>query len=112
MRLSIKTHCSERASLAAVLPSAFTEESFSIDTGADDADSARIRTSSKRVEASMGWSAEIGEGGDVILTRLLTANLNCLEDRFWGNTYMPLERLFRNLVAGLLCRVQVITQIP
>lgn len=102
MRLKISTHCSERASLAAVLPSEFTDEPFSIGTGADDADSARIRTSSKRVEASMGWSAEIGEGGDVILTRVLTANLNCLEDRFWGNTYMPSEQLIRNLVAGRL----------
>lgn len=82
MRLSIRTHCSERASLTVALPSAFADESFSRGAGAVDADSARIRTSSKRVEASMGWSAEIGEGGDVILTRLLTANLNCLEDRF------------------------------
>lgn len=89
MRLSIRTHCSERASLAEALPSAFSDESFSRGAGAVDADSARIRTSSKRVEASMGWSADICEGGDVILTRLLMANLNCLEDRLWGNTYMP-----------------------
>ena len=99
MRLSIRTHCSEWASLTVTLPSAFADESFSGGTGAEDADSARIRTSSKRVEASMGWSAEIGEGGDVILTRLLTANLNCLEDRFWGNTYMPSELLIQNLVS-------------
>lgn len=90
MRLSIRTHCSDRASLAVVaLPPEFSDESFSRGPRAVDADSARIRTSSKRVEASMGWSAEICEGGDVILTRLLMANLNCLEDRFWGNTYIP-----------------------
>lgn len=91
MRLSIRTHCSERASLAVALRP--NDESFSGGAGAVDADSARKRTSSKRVEASMGWSAEISEGGDVILTRLLMANLNCLEDRFWGNTYMPSEFL-------------------
>lgn len=95
MRLSIRTHFSDRASLAVALPPAFTDESFSRGAEAVDADSARIRTSSKRVEASMGWSAEICEGGDVILTRLLMANLNCLEDRFWGNTYMPSELLIQ-----------------
>lgn len=95
MRLSIRTHCSERASLAVELPSAFAGESFSRGAGVVDADFARIRTSSKRVEASMGWSAEMGEGGDVILTRLLTANRNCLEDRFWGNTYIPSELLIQ-----------------
>ena len=94
------------------MPSAFADESISRGTGADDADSARIRTSSKRVEASKGWSAEIGEGGDVILTRHLTAILNCLEDRFWGNTYMPSELLIQNLVASHLCRVWVTTHIP
>lgn len=93
IRLSIRTHCSERASL----PSEFADKSILRGVGADDADSARIRTSSKRVEASKGWSAEIGEGGDVILTRLLTANLNCLEDRFWGNTYMLLELLIQKM---------------
>lgn len=97
IRLSIRTHCSERASLAAALPSEFADKSILRGVGADDADSARIRTSSKRVEASKGWSAEIGEGGDVIWTRLLTANLNCLEDRFWGNTYMLLELLIQKM---------------
>lgn len=106
MRLSNRTHCSERDSLVAVLPSAFTDEPFSIGTGADGAASARISTSSKRVEASKGWSTEIGEGGDVISTRLLTANLNCLEDRFWGNTYMQSEMSIQNLVASHLCRIQ------
>lgn len=95
MRLSIRTHCSERASPAVELPSAFADEFFSRGAGAVDADSARIRTSSKMVEASIGWSADIGEGGDVILTSILTASLNCLEDRFWGNTYMPSESLIQ-----------------
>lgn len=95
MRLSIRTHCSERASLAIALPPAFADESFSRGAGAVDADSARIRTSSRRVEANMGWSTEIGEGGDVKLTRLLMANLNCLDDRFWGNTYMLSELLIQ-----------------
>lgn len=103
MRLSIRTHCSDRASLAVAvvaLPPAFSDDSFSRGPRAVDAaaDSARIRTSSKRVEARMGWSAEICEGGDVILTRLLMANLNCLEDRFWGNTYMPSDYHFSDLI--------------
>ena len=87
MRESTRTHCSDKSlpsSFAAALPF----ESGGVGVGTVDAPSDRIRTSSRSVDDSKVWSADIGEGGDVILIRLLKAILNCLGDRFCGNTYV------------------------